>query len=50
MNATLDTVDGRPVLRMERRLAHPPEKVWRAIHEPASRPVVSREARKRGKK
>lgn len=35
MNATLDTVDGRPVLRMERRLAHPPEKVWRALTEPA---------------
>jgi uncharacterized protein YndB with AHSA1/START domain len=35
VNATLDTVDGRPVLRMERRLAHPPEKVWRALTEPA---------------
>ncbi|MPZ88622.1 MAG: hypothetical protein GEU81_11230 [Nitriliruptorales bacterium] len=35
MNATLRTVDGRPVLRFERRLAHPPEKVWRAITEPA---------------
>jgi uncharacterized protein YndB with AHSA1/START domain len=26
---------GRTVLRMERRLAHPPEKVWRALTEPA---------------
>jgi uncharacterized protein YndB with AHSA1/START domain len=25
---------GRSVLRMERRLAHPPEKVWRAVTEP----------------
>ncbi|WP_020573381.1 SRPBCC family protein [Actinopolymorpha alba] len=35
MNETLRTVDGRPVLRIERRLAHPPEKVWRALTEPA---------------
>jgi uncharacterized protein YndB with AHSA1/START domain len=35
MNVTLGTVDDRPVLRMERRLAHPPEKVWRALTEPA---------------
>jgi uncharacterized protein YndB with AHSA1/START domain len=35
MNVTLRTVDGRAVLRMERRLAHPPEKVWRALTEPA---------------
>ncbi|MBX6383030.1 MAG: SRPBCC domain-containing protein [Microbispora sp.] len=28
-------VDGLPSLRMERRLAHPPEKVWPAITEPA---------------
>ncbi|MGP3926431.1 SRPBCC family protein [Streptomyces sp. 8N616] len=34
MNETLTTVDGRPVLRIERRLAHPPDKVWRAITEP----------------
>ncbi|MQA09082.1 MAG: hypothetical protein GEU98_11160 [Pseudonocardiaceae bacterium] len=33
--ATLQTVDGRPVLRFERRLAHPPEKVWRAVTDPA---------------
>jgi uncharacterized protein YndB with AHSA1/START domain len=27
--------DGRAALRMERRLAHPPEKVWRALTDPA---------------
>ncbi|PRX49459.1 uncharacterized protein YndB with AHSA1/START domain [Prauserella shujinwangii] len=32
--ATLQTIAGNPVLRFERRLAHPPEKVWRAITEP----------------
>jgi uncharacterized protein YndB with AHSA1/START domain len=31
---TLDIVDGRYVLRFERRLAHPVEKVWQAITEP----------------
>ncbi|MEQ7009571.1 SRPBCC family protein [Actinopolymorpha sp. B17G11] len=35
MNETLLTVDGRPMLRIERRLGHPPEKVWRAVTEPA---------------
>ncbi|WP_017559549.1 SRPBCC family protein [Nocardiopsis baichengensis] len=30
----LTTVDGRPALRMERRLAHPVEQVWRALTEP----------------
>lgn len=35
MNAELLTVDGKPVLRLERRLAHPPAKVWRAITDPA---------------
>lgn len=34
MNESLRTVDGRHVLRMERRLGHPPEKVWRALTEP----------------
>lgn len=29
------TVDGRPALRFERRLPHPPERVWRAVTEPA---------------
>jgi uncharacterized protein YndB with AHSA1/START domain len=33
--ATLDTADNRPVLRFERRLAHPPEKVWKAITDPS---------------
>lgn len=32
---TLRTVDGRPVLRFERRLAHSAEKVWRAVTDPA---------------
>lgn len=32
---TLETVDGRPALRFERTLAHPVERVWRAISEPA---------------
>ncbi|WP_405769972.1 SRPBCC family protein [Actinacidiphila glaucinigra] len=31
---TLTTAGGRTALRMERRLAHPPEKVWRALTEP----------------
>jgi uncharacterized protein YndB with AHSA1/START domain len=35
VTATLDTVDGRPTLRFERRLRHAPEKVWRAITDPA---------------
>jgi uncharacterized protein YndB with AHSA1/START domain len=34
VNETLSTEGGRTVLRMERRLAHPPEKVWRALTEP----------------
>ena len=29
------TVDGRRALRFERRLAHPVERVWRAVTEPA---------------
>lgn len=32
--ATKEMVGGKPVLRFERRLAHPPEKVWRAITDP----------------
>ncbi|MDC7335616.1 SRPBCC family protein [Streptomyces lydicus] len=32
---TLTTSDGRTALRMERRLAHPPEKVWSALTDPA---------------
>jgi uncharacterized protein YndB with AHSA1/START domain len=34
MDGTLKTVDGRPALRFERRLAHPVDRVWRAITEP----------------
>jgi uncharacterized protein YndB with AHSA1/START domain len=33
VNGTLLTSDGRSVLRFERVLPHPPEKVWRAITE-----------------
>lgn len=33
--ATLHTAGGRPVLRFERRLNHPPEKVWKAVTDPA---------------
>jgi uncharacterized protein YndB with AHSA1/START domain len=36
MNGTLNTVDGRPALRFERRLAYPVERVWRAVSEPAA--------------
>ncbi len=32
---TLETVGGRHVLRMRRRLAHRPERVWRAITDPS---------------
>ncbi|HWO68509.1 MAG TPA: SRPBCC family protein [Umezawaea sp.] len=36
MRGTLgSTEDGRLVLRFERRLPHPPEKVWRALTTPA---------------
>ncbi|GAB3163295.1 SRPBCC family protein [Microbispora hainanensis] len=34
MNATLGMYEGQAALRMERRLAHPREKVWRAVTEP----------------
>jgi uncharacterized protein YndB with AHSA1/START domain len=34
-NATLRTGDGQSVLRFQRRLAHPVEKVWTAITQPA---------------
>ncbi|MEV6829733.1 SRPBCC family protein [Amycolatopsis sp. NPDC051102] len=33
--ATLQTADERPALRLERRLKHPPERVWHAITDPA---------------
>jgi uncharacterized protein YndB with AHSA1/START domain len=35
MTTELRRIDGRPVLRFERVLAHPPAKVWRAVTEPA---------------
>ena len=35
IDGTLETVDGRPALRFERRLAHPVQRVWRAVSEPA---------------
>ena len=35
MNGTLETIDGRLALRFERNLAHPVERVWRAIIVPA---------------
>jgi uncharacterized protein YndB with AHSA1/START domain len=34
MNGSLETIDGRPALRFERRLDYPVERVWRAITEP----------------
>ncbi|HEY0448517.1 SRPBCC family protein [Actinophytocola sp.] len=33
--ATLQTIDGQPVLRFERRLRHSPAKVWRVVSDPA---------------
>ena len=35
MNGTLHAGEGRFVLRFERRLAHPLEKVWAALTDPA---------------
>jgi uncharacterized protein YndB with AHSA1/START domain len=35
MTETLNSENGRTVLRMERRLTHPREKVWRALTSPA---------------
>jgi uncharacterized protein YndB with AHSA1/START domain len=35
IDGTLETIDGRPALRFERRLAHPVARVWRAVTEPA---------------
>lgn len=34
MSVTLNEHDGRAMLRIERRLAHPQEKVWRAVTSP----------------
>jgi len=35
VNGTLHAEAGRYVLRFERQLAHPPEKVWQALTDPA---------------
>lgn len=35
MHGTYETVDERSALTFERRLAHPVERVWRAVTEPA---------------
>jgi len=35
IDGTIETIDGYPALRFERRLAHPVERVWRAVTEPA---------------
>src|SRR4051812_7376584 len=34
MHGDFLTVDDRPAVRFERRLAHPPDAVWRAVTEP----------------
>ncbi len=34
LTGSLETIDGRPALRFERRLGHPVERVWRAITDP----------------
>ena len=34
IDGSLHEIDGRFVLRFERHLAHPPERVWRAVVEP----------------
>jgi uncharacterized protein YndB with AHSA1/START domain len=35
MHGTFVTIDDRPALTFERRLAHPVERVWRAVTDPA---------------
>ncbi|ONI69056.1 activator of HSP90 ATPase [Kribbella sp. ALI-6-A] len=35
MSESMSSENGRTVLRMRRRLAHPPDKVWRALTDPA---------------
>ena len=35
MHGTYETVDGRPALTFERRLAQPVERVWRAVTDPS---------------
>jgi uncharacterized protein YndB with AHSA1/START domain len=34
IDGNLETIDGRPALRFERRFDHPMERVWRAVTEP----------------
>lgn len=34
-DGTLETIDGRPVLRFERVPPHSVDRVWRAVSEPA---------------
>jgi uncharacterized protein YndB with AHSA1/START domain len=34
VSETLSSADGRSVLRVERRMAHPPQKVWAALTDP----------------
>ena len=34
MTGTLQTIDGRPAVRLERRLPHAVDRVWRAVTEP----------------
>jgi uncharacterized protein YndB with AHSA1/START domain len=34
MHGTYETIDNRPALRFERRLAHPIDAVWRTVTEP----------------
>jgi hypothetical protein len=35
MTGTLETIDGRPALRFERRNSHSVERVWRALTDPS---------------
>jgi uncharacterized protein YndB with AHSA1/START domain len=35
MHGTFETIDDRPAVRFERRLAHPIDAVWRAVTEPS---------------
>jgi uncharacterized protein YndB with AHSA1/START domain len=35
MSVSQQTIEGRPALRLERRLDYPVERVWRAVTEPA---------------
>ena len=34
-DGTLETIDGRPALRFERRLRYPLQRVWHAVTDPA---------------